>query len=85
MVQGLDPQRRGHAKRCSPTLRPLTRTSVIGRFTASRRMYAPGMFDDASAFDQDLGWCVDDDVDLGCLRSWHLVRVDVLWRVVGWL
>ena len=23
-----------------------------------------GMFDGASTFDQDLGWCVDDDVDL---------------------
>ena len=27
-------------------------------------MYMRGMFYGASAFDQDLGWCVDDDVDL---------------------
>ena len=34
---------------------------MVGRSTASRT----GMFAGASAFDQDLGWCVDDDVDLG--------------------
>ena len=47
---------------CSPSPRPSTRTSVVGHLTASGTMEE--MFESASAFDQDLGWCVDDDVDL---------------------
>ena len=30
----------------------------------SKRTNMGGIFSSASAFDQDLGWCVDDDVDL---------------------
>ena len=38
------------------------------------------MFEDASAFDQDLGWCLDDGVDL---KAWHSKtrRVDALRHV----
>ena len=50
---------------------PLTRTSVIGRSTASLKFYA-------SAFDQDLGWCVDDDVDL---LTFYRHRAN--WAVLG--
>ena len=41
------------------------------------------MFYYASAFDQDLGWCLDDDVELGVDIRQHAVRVDVLRREVG--
>ena len=48
---------------CSKCARPSIRTSAIGRFTAATSsMYR--MFWKASAFDQDLGWCVDNDVNL---------------------
>ena len=43
---------------------PLTETSAHRWFSASRALYMENMFDGASAFDQDLGWCVDDDVSL---------------------
>ena len=44
------------------------------------------MFQYASAFDQDLGWCVDDDVEL-YYAFWSTVQVDVLRRRSGcrWL
>ena len=63
--------------------RPSTRTSdVLER--PQRQQLAGNDLDvpDASAFDQDLGWCVDDDE----LDYWALqqrVRVDVLWRELG--
>ena len=41
---------------------PLTRTSVIGRDSVT---HMQSMFEGASAFDQDLGWCVGDEVNLG--------------------
>ena len=43
------------------------RTSLAGRSTASRM---ESMFNGASAFYQNLGWCLDEDVDLrGALRT----------------
>ena len=36
----------------------------IGAWDVSAVTTMENMFEDASAFDQDLGWCVDEDVDL---------------------
>ena len=42
---------------CSTAPRPSTRTSAIGRSSSVTNM--DYMFNSASAFDQDLGWCLD--------------------------
>ena len=34
------------------------------------------LFNGATAFDQDLGWCLDEGVNFVTVRLWHLVRVE---------
>ena len=47
---------------CSTAPRPSTRTLVVGRSSGVTNMHY--MFKYASVFNQDLGWCVDDDVNM---------------------
>ena len=57
--------------------------STVGAWTVDSVTNMTYMFRDASAFDQDLGWCVNEDVDLGYDgRHDHPVRVAVLWRLI---